>query len=61
MHIVQEVQVQSVADHGCIDERIRAVLPNFAAFRDLEQAVKKLSERVESLERNLEKPGEKRE
>jgi polyhydroxyalkanoate synthesis repressor PhaR len=44
-----------------IDERIRAVLPNFAAFRDLEQAVKRLSERVESLERNLEKPGEKRE
>jgi polyhydroxyalkanoate synthesis repressor PhaR len=44
-----------------IDERIRAVLPNFAAFRDLEQAVKRLSERVESLERNLEKPPEKRE
>jgi polyhydroxyalkanoate synthesis repressor PhaR len=44
-----------------IDERIRAVLPNFAAFRDLEQAVKKLGERVESLERSLEKPGEKRE
>ena len=48
-----------------IDERIRAVLPNFAAFRDLEQAVKRLSERVESLERTLEKPpeipGEKRE
>jgi polyhydroxyalkanoate synthesis repressor PhaR len=44
-----------------IDERIRAVLPNFAAFRDLEQAVKRLSERVESLERALEKPGEKRE
>jgi polyhydroxyalkanoate synthesis repressor PhaR len=44
-----------------IDERIRAVLPNFAAFRDLEQAVKRLSERVESLERTLEKPPEKRE
>jgi polyhydroxyalkanoate synthesis repressor PhaR len=44
-----------------IDERIRAVLPNFAAFRDLEQAVKRLSERVESLERALEKPPEKRE
>lgn len=44
-----------------IDERIRAVLPNFAAFRDLEQAVKRLSERVESLERHLEKPGDKRE
>jgi polyhydroxyalkanoate synthesis repressor PhaR len=44
-----------------IDERIRAVLPNFAAFRDLEQEVKRLSERLESLERNLEKPPEKRE
>jgi len=44
-----------------IDERIRAVLPNFAAFRDLEQAVKRLSERVESLERTLEKPPENRE
>jgi len=44
-----------------IDELIRAVLPNFAAFRDLEQEVKRLSERLESLERNLEKPPEKRE
>ena len=44
-----------------IDERIRTVLPNFAAFRDLEQEVKRLSERLESLERNLEKPTEKRE
>jgi polyhydroxyalkanoate synthesis repressor PhaR len=44
-----------------IDERIRAVLPNFAAFRDLEQEVKRLSERLESLERNLEKPPENRE
>lgn len=44
-----------------IDERIRAVLPNFAAFRDLEQAVKRLSERVEQLERTREKPPESRE
>jgi polyhydroxyalkanoate synthesis repressor PhaR len=44
-----------------IDERIRAVLPNFAAFRDLEQEVKRLNERLETLERNLEKPAEKRE
>ena len=44
-----------------IDERIRTVLPNFAAFRDLEQEVKRLSERLESLERNLEKPPENRE
>src|SRR4051812_34339144 len=36
-----------------IDERIRAVLPNFAAFRDLEQEVKRLSERLEQLEKNL--------
>jgi polyhydroxyalkanoate synthesis repressor PhaR len=44
-----------------IDERIRAVLPNFAAFRDLEQEVKRLNERLENLERNLPKPPEKRE
>ena len=44
-----------------IDERIRTVLPNFAAFRDLEQEVKRLSERLESLERNLSKPPENRE
>jgi polyhydroxyalkanoate synthesis repressor PhaR len=44
-----------------IDERIRAVLPNFAAFRDLEQEVKRLSERLESIERNLPKPPENRE
>ena len=36
-----------------IDERIRAVLPNFAAFRDLESEVKRLSERLETLEKNL--------
>jgi polyhydroxyalkanoate synthesis repressor PhaR len=44
-----------------IDERIRAVLPTFAAFRDLEQEVKRLSERLESLEKNLPKPPENRE
>ena len=44
-----------------IDERIRTVLPNFAAFRDLEHEVKRLSERLESLERNLPKPPENRE
>jgi polyhydroxyalkanoate synthesis repressor PhaR len=44
-----------------IDERIRAVLPNFAAFRELEQEVKRLSERLESLERNQAKPPENRE
>ena len=44
-----------------IDERIRAVLPNFAAFRDLEQEVKRLSERLNSLEEKLAKPPENRE
>jgi polyhydroxyalkanoate synthesis repressor PhaR len=44
-----------------IDERIRAVLPNFAAFRDLELEVKRLSERLENLERNQGKPPENRE
>ncbi len=41
-----------------IDERIRAVLPNFAAFRDLETEVRRLSERLDSLEQRLPKPGE---
>ena len=44
-----------------IDERIRAVLPNFAAFRELELEVKRLSERLEHLERNQGKPPENRE
>jgi polyhydroxyalkanoate synthesis repressor PhaR len=44
-----------------IDERIRAVLPNFAAFRELELEVKRLSERLETLERNQGKPPENRE
>jgi len=44
-----------------IDERIRAVLPNFAAFRDLEQEVKRLSERLAELESKLEKPPQKQE
>lgn len=45
---------------SAIDERIRAVLPNFAAFRDLETEVKRLSERLDSLERRLsDRPSEK--
>jgi polyhydroxyalkanoate synthesis repressor PhaR len=44
-----------------IDERIRTVLPNFAAFRDLELEVKRLSERLETLERNQGKGPENRE
>ena len=34
-----------------IDERIRAVLPNFAAFRDLQLEVKRLADRLEELEK----------
>jgi polyhydroxyalkanoate synthesis repressor PhaR len=44
-----------------IDERIRAVLPNFAAFRELEQEVKRLSDRLEVLERGQGKLPENRE
>jgi polyhydroxyalkanoate synthesis repressor PhaR len=36
-----------------IDERIRTVLPNFAAFRDLEQAVKRLNARLDALEKRV--------
>ena len=36
-----------------IDERIRTVLPNFAAFRDLEQAVKRVSARLDAIEKHL--------
>jgi len=38
---------------SAIDERIRAVLPNFAAFRELEQEVKRLSVRLSELEGRL--------
>jgi len=40
-----------------IDERIRTVLPNFAAFRDLEQAVKRLTARLDELENRVGPPG----
>lgn len=36
-----------------VDERIRAALPNFAAFRELEQQVKRLSERLDAIEQKL--------
>lgn len=36
-----------------IDERIRAVLPNFAMFSDLQAEVKRLSERLDALENRL--------
>ena len=38
---------------AAVDERIRAVLPNFAAFRELEQQVKRLSERLDAIEQKL--------
>jgi polyhydroxyalkanoate synthesis repressor PhaR len=38
-----------------IDERIRAVLPNFQAFRELEQEVRRLHDRLDSLEKKLDK------
>ncbi len=34
-----------------IDERIRAVLPNFAAFSELQQEVKRLADRLDELEK----------
>ncbi|HKY35439.1 MAG TPA: polyhydroxyalkanoate synthesis regulator DNA-binding domain-containing protein [Polyangiaceae bacterium] len=36
---------------SAIDERIRAVLPNFAAFRDLQHEVKRLADRIDELEK----------
>ncbi len=39
--------------HQAIDERIRAALPDFAILRELEQRVRTLTERLESLERRL--------
>jgi polyhydroxyalkanoate synthesis repressor PhaR len=38
---------------SAIDERIRTVLPNFAAFRDLELEVRRLAERLDTIERRL--------
>ncbi len=40
-----------------IDERIRAVLPNFSIFRELQADVRKLAERVDSLEKRLDEGG----
>jgi len=36
---------------SAIDERIRAVLPNFAAFRELQVEVKRLADRLDELEK----------
>jgi polyhydroxyalkanoate synthesis repressor PhaR len=38
---------------SAIDERIRAVLPNFAAFSDLQIEVRRLSERLDAIESRL--------
>ena len=36
---------------SAIDERIRAVLPNFAAFSELQEEVKRLADRLDALEK----------
>lgn len=38
---------------SAIDERIRAVLPNFAAFSDLQHEVKRLADRLDAIESRL--------
>ncbi|RYZ01506.1 MAG: hypothetical protein EOO73_35340 [Myxococcales bacterium] len=38
---------------SAIDERIRAVLPNFAAFSDLQHEVKRLADRLDAIESQL--------
>lgn len=43
---------------SAIDERIRTVLPNFSAFRELEQEIRRLNERLDALERRLPDRGE---
>jgi polyhydroxyalkanoate synthesis repressor PhaR len=44
---------------SAIDERIRAVLPNFAAFRDLQLEVKRLADRIDELEKRQKDGGSK--
>jgi polyhydroxyalkanoate synthesis repressor PhaR len=44
-----------------IDERIRAVLPNFSIFRDLQAEVKRLNERLDELEKRVGPPSDKKE
>lgn len=43
--------------HHAIDERIRAVLPSFSAFHDLQNEVRKLTKKVEDLESRLRSRG----
>jgi polyhydroxyalkanoate synthesis repressor PhaR len=40
-----------------VDERIRAVLPNFSTFREMQAEVKRLSERLDALEKRLGETG----
>lgn len=42
---------------SAIDERIRAVLPNFAAFSDLQAEVKRLADRLDELEKRNKSDG----
>jgi len=44
-----------------VDERIRAVLPSFSAFSELQAEVKRLSERLDELEKRLGNPSGKKE
>jgi len=44
-----------------IDERIRAVLPSFSAFSELQADVKRLSERLDELEKRLPPPSGRKE
>jgi polyhydroxyalkanoate synthesis repressor PhaR len=44
-----------------IDERIRAVLPNFSIFRDLQAEVKRLNERLDELEKRVGSASDKKE
>jgi polyhydroxyalkanoate synthesis repressor PhaR len=42
-----------------IDERIRTVLPTFSTIRDLQTELKRLSDRLDALEKRLGEPGRK--
>jgi polyhydroxyalkanoate synthesis repressor PhaR len=44
-----------------IDERIRTVLPNFSAFRELQSEVRRLSDRLDAIEKRLGETGSRRE
>jgi len=43
-----------------IDERIRAVLPNFTAFRELQTEVKRVADRLDAIEKRLEAESDKK-